>query len=612
MALVFNAGTAKQVQVAKAYFVKYYNNDWSARDACYPVDTPVPFDLMPFVNEFKNDSSKSFVSLFTWSRIIYGIRFVQQNDVIIAYTAYYYSGYSNIGEIGRFQIGSFPSTYPVYFLYMNNAAGQSYSYIYVSVGSSVFLVGCASVERSAGVYKIKQVGSWANQTFGDVGVGENIPIPYSPNYMLDDVSYLDYFPTKIAFGPGENSTSTTLNYGLASYFWDNTATDLGSVTDASGQPPTPPEPPAPPWDDPNEQDPDYPSSPSDPEGDYERDYDPIPVPPKPTQGAGTAGFITLYKLHQASMSQFASDMFASSLWEALKQFFGTPMDFLVGVNLLPFEPTAGPSFKPAYGPTAVFGHAYPTVANQYVDIPCGSVELKKYWGNCFDYEPYTKIQIWLPYIGYRDLPVDEIMGQTISVMYRCDCLTGDCVAFVYTGVVGETGPQVERVISQFYGNCAVRVPFGATSYDAAIGNSIALMGAAASAGLSAGAGAIAEGGKIGAGLHAGINAAGEEMATNGASIGVVQGSKPNIHKGGAAGAATGYMSVQVPYLIRRIPRQSLPEGYMNLKGYPSNIGGKLADFTGLAIVDDIQLNNIPALEDERKEIINWLRGGVLI
>ena len=40
MALVFNAGTAKQVQVAKAYFVKYYNNDWSARDACYPVDTP--------------------------------------------------------------------------------------------------------------------------------------------------------------------------------------------------------------------------------------------------------------------------------------------------------------------------------------------------------------------------------------------------------------------------------------------------------------------------------------------------------------------------------------------------------------------------------------------
>ena len=366
---------------------------------------------------------------------------------------------------------------------------------------------------------------------------------------------------------------------------------------------------------PDEEDPTDEGEPSDEDGgdgEHEKDYDPIPLPPSPTQGAATAGFITLYKLHQASMVQFASDMFASSLWEALKQFFGTPMDFLVGVNLLPFEPTAGPSFKPAYGPTAVFGHAYPTVANQYVDIDCGSVEVKKYWGSCFDFEPYTKIQIWLPYIGYRDLPVDEVMGMTISVKYRCDCLTGDCVAFVFTGVVGETGPQVERVIAQFYGNCAVRVPFGATSYDSAISNSIALMGAAATAGLSAGAGAISEGAKIGAGLNAGVNAAGKELATNSASVGVVQGLKPNVHKGGAAGAATGYMSIQVPYLIRRIPRQNLPDGYMQLKGYPSNIGGKLADFTGLAVVDDIQLNDIPALETEREEIINWLRGGVII
>lgn len=369
--------------------------------------------------------------------------------------------------------------------------------------------------------------------------------------------------------------------------------------------------------DPNEQDPDYPSEPSDPDGHYERDYDPIPIPPKPTQGAATAGFITLYKLHQASMSQFASDCFASTLWEALKLFFSNPMDFLVGVNLLPFEPTAGGSFTPKFGAVS-FAHAYPVVANQYVDVPCGSIEIKKYWGNCFDFEPYTKIQIWLPYIGYRDLPVDEIMGMTISVKYRCDCLTGDCVAFVYTGVVGETGPQVERVIAQFYGNCAVRVPFGSVSYDSAISNSIALMGAAASAGLGPGVGAMMETGGAAGGIMAGAEAAADAINTNAgasvraSSVGVVQGMKPTVHKGGAAGASTGYMSIQVPYIIRRIPRQSLPEGYVGLKGYPSNIGGKLADFTGLAVVDDIQLNNIPALEDERKEIINWLRGGVLI
>lgn len=374
------------------------------------------------------------------------------------------------------------------------------------------------------------------------------------------------------------------------------------------------QPPEPGDDDPNDED--DPADEGGGDGDHTPDYDPIPIPTVPTQGATTAGFVTLYKLHQADMTQFADDMFANNLWEAIKQFFGTPMDFMIGVNLLPFEPTAGLSYKPAFGPTAVFAHAYPTVASQYVDVDCGSVNISKYWGSCFDYEPYTKIQIWLPYIGYRDLPVDEVMDMTVSVKYRCDCLTGDCVAFIYTGVVGQTGPQVERVVGQFYGNCAVRIPFGSSSYDQAISNSIALMGAAATGGLSGAVnGVMSSGGAVG-GVIAGLEGFGGGMnaipSTNNAAIGVVNGTKPSVHKGGAAGATTGYMSIQVPYLIRRIPRQNLPSNYMHLKGYPSNIGGKLSEFTGLAVVDDIQLNDIPAMEDERKEILQWLRGGVLI
>lgn len=366
-------------------------------------------------------------------------------------------------------------------------------------------------------------------------------------------------------------------------------------------------------DDPNDED--DPADEDGGDGDHTPTYDPIPVPYAPTQGAATAGFVTLYKLHQGIMSQFASDCFASTIWEALKQFFSNPMDFLVGVNLVPFDPPAGGSMKPSYGVVS-FAHAYPVITNQYVDIDCGYVDITKYWGSCFDFEPYTKIQIWLPYIGYRDLPVDEIMGKAIHVKYRCDCLTGDCVAFVYLGAGSAVGPVIEQVISQFYGNCAVRVPFGSVSYDSAISNSIALMGAAASGGLTAGFGAAADGGGVVGGLAAGVNGAGEALVTsNGskaASVGVVQGLKPNIHKGGAAGGSTGYMSIQKPYIIRRMPRQNLPEGYKNLKGYPSNIGGKLADFSGLAVVDDIQLNNIPAMEDERKEIMQWLRGGVLL
>lgn len=614
MALVFNAGTDKAVTFIKGMFVKFYDSNWDMRDAYYPIDTQVPFNIMPFVIAYRDDSSQSFVELFRTGNaaddLKYGLHFTRQNDVIkVAFGRKYYNTITDSDVFASFEIGTFPSAYNIYFFYAPAADNSNTSFAYCAC-QTVRIRGVASIRYGSStpaIYRIGQSAAWDAQ-FTEVGVGNAIPLPYPTNTMANDTSYLDYFPStgKILYGPTENSVGFNVSRGIQGLTYTSSGNDLDSLVDAQGEAPTPPVPPEPV--DPNDEG--EPADEGGGDGDHTPDYDPVPVPTTPTQGAATAGFVTMYKLHQAIMSQFASDCFASNLWEAFKLYFSNPMDFLVGVNLLPFEPTGGNSYKPKYGAIS-FAHAYPTVANQYFDVDCGSVNVNKYWGSCFDYEPYTKIQIWLPYIGYRDLPVDEIMDMTVSVKYRCDCLTGDCVAFVYTGVVGHTGPQVERIIGQFYGNCAVRVPFSGVSYDSAISNSIALMGAAASAGVSAGAGVAEAAGKVG-GEISGLEAAGRELATNTSSIGMVQGMKPNIHKGGAAGASTGYMSVQVPYLIRRIPRQNLPSNYMHLKGYPSNIGGKLSDFTGLAIVDDIQLNDIPAMEDERKEILQWLRGGVLI
>ena len=375
----------------------------------------------------------------------------------------------------------------------------------------------------------------------------------------------------------------------------------GTALDYEGEP-------EPGGDDPNDED--DPAGEDGGDGDHTPIYDPVPIPDRPSMGAANAGFLTMYKLGLSAINIFASDMFASSVWEAIRLFFSNPIDFLVGCMLLPFEPETGSSYYPKFGVTK-FAHAYPAVSNQYKDVDCGSISISKYWGSAFDYEPYTKILIWLPYIGYRDLPVDEIMDTELHVKYRVDCLTGDCVAFVSTGVVSQIGPQIPRVIAQFYGNCGVRVPFGSVSFDSAVAASINLVGAAATMGLSSGAGSVMQGSEGGVATDEGFSSPSSAGLVN-AAIGVVSGLKPNVQKGGAAGASTGYMSIQTPYLIRRIPRQNLPSNFMALKGYPSNIGGKLADFTGLAIVDDIQLNEIPAMEDERREIMKWLTGGVII
>lgn len=384
-----------------------------------------------------------------------------------------------------------------------------------------------------------------------------------------------------------------------------------------------------PTEDPNEQDPEYPSEPSEPEPDHTIIINPIVIPSLPTMGSATAGFLTMYKLSLATIQQFAADMFASSIWEAIKLFFTNPMDFLVGCMLLPFEPSTGSSYYPKFG-IFTFEHSYPAVDNQYKEIDCGYVDVKKFWGSCFDFEPFTKLQIWLPYIGYRDIPTDEFMGEQLHVVYHCDCLTGDCVAFISTTgtPAGESGPGVVRVLAQYYGNCGVRVPFSSVNFDAAVAAGINLIGAAASMGLSKGNGGVQIGGSRG-----GFHGADSDKNTSsgvigmsvdegysepsgaglaGATINMVESMKPTVQKGGAAGASNGYMSIQKPYLIKRIPHQNLPEGYAKHKGYPSNIGGTLSQFSGYAEVDDIQLNNIPAMSVERKEIMSWLSGGVLI
>lgn len=611
MALAFNAGTDKQLVVTKfgvgSYGKQTVYTDY--RNCGWPMETPVPFNIVPFVNEFIGDNTKTFFTLMKRSGTsrVYGIRVTQQNDVIKVYfsSTTNNSTYTDHIEAATFTVNSIPSSYSIYFGYNNFCDSTGWG-MWVFTGQ-VYLISLIDMQISGHNEVVEDTATLTN--LNQVPISTKEPTrPY--NYNLVYITPTLFADQPLSVIRGMIMSSGTFDGG--GYVLNlSGSSDMSNFTDASDNPPSPYVPPSP--DDPNDEG--TPSGPDGGDGDHDPTYDPIPIPAKPTQGAATSGFVTLYKLHQAAMSQWASDMFASSVWEAIKLFFSNPMDFMIGVNLLPFEPTAGTSYKPKFGAVS-FTHAYPSIANQYVDVDCGSVNITKYWGSCFDYEPYTKIQIWLPYIGYRDLPVDEIMGSTLSVKYRCDCLTGDCVAFVYVGTVGETGPQVERVIAQFYGNCAVRIPFASVSYDSAISNSIQLMGAAATSGLSAGAGAAMETGGAYGGLIAGVKAGGEATmnmtGSRSSAIGVVQGLKPNIQKGGAAGASTGYMSIQKPYLIRRIPRQSLPDNYMNLKGYPSNIGGKLSDFTGLAVVDDIQLNNIPAMEGEREEIISWLRGGVLL
>lgn len=359
-------------------------------------------------------------------------------------------------------------------------------------------------------------------------------------------------------------------------------------------------------DDPNEE-PDEPgggeSGEGGGDGEHEGTYDPIPIPPLPSIAPNSAGFVYMLRMGAATMQIFAQELLNPSWWAAIKAFFADPMDFLCGVMIVPFTPDSAWDVTPKFGDN-MMSHAFPEVTHQYKIVDCGDLYISKYYDSCFDNNPYTSIKIWLPYIGYRDLDVDEVMGKTVHIEYHCDCMTGDCICFIQSKGEGN-GRYVERVIAQFSGNCGVRVPFGSQSFDAAVAASIQLLGGAV--GMAAGGVAAP------AGLAAG--AIGESQIASsvaGCTMAAVASNKVSTERSGTAGASAGYLSIQYPYILKEVPRQSRPGNYRELEGYPSNIKGPLSNYSGFVAIETINLNGIQATREELNEIDSLLRQGVFI
>lgn len=352
-------------------------------------------------------------------------------------------------------------------------------------------------------------------------------------------------------------------------------------------------------------------------GDFDRTSDEIEAPALPTLTATDAGFVTLYSPGLNTLLQFCNYLWSDNLWVAVQKWFADPSQIMVGLGIVPVQVETNGTFYHKVG-TVEFPVPMPLVKSQYQEFDCGSLEVKHFWGSALDYAPYTQIQIYLPYIGVRELNTDEIMGKTVSVKYHIDLYGGGVVAFVLVN---------NSVRYQYSGNCMQQIPISSANYSELISNLVQLacvVGtgiAAAGAGATAyaneaasesiGAAAVESSDDFGAGLANWIDHGGAGKLLN-CTVQTIMSNKPRIERTGTLGAVTGQMAIQKPFLIITRPEQSLPENYKHYNGYPSNITSRLGDLTGFTQVENIRLNDIPATQPEIIEIYDLLQKGVII
>lgn len=363
-------------------------------------------------------------------------------------------------------------------------------------------------------------------------------------------------------------------------------------------------------------------------GTFDRSSDTISVPTLPTLNATDAGFVTLYKPNLNTMIELAKRLWSPNVIDLVSQLFGDPMDLVIGLGIVPVNAPATRTSSPSIGPI-VIPLVIPVYDSQYYQHDCGSIEVREFWGSAFDYAPYTKISIYLPYVGVRELDTDEVMGHTVGVKYHVDLFGGAIMAFVTVD---------GSVRYQFAGNCMQQIPVGKADYNQLVQNLIniaCVVGAGiASSGASAAASvAAAETSEAAAGAGMTLGAANAGTAFQGEIMGMstmanwngdhgkqlsactmdaVMTSKPRVERTGSLSATTGQLGVQTPYLIISRAEQCLPTNYKRYRGYPSNITARLGDLSGYTEVESIRLNDLAATQPEIVEIYDMLKKGVII
>lgn len=343
-------------------------------------------------------------------------------------------------------------------------------------------------------------------------------------------------------------------------------------------------------------------------GSFDDSGDDIPIPNLPALSAANAGFITLFNPSVSQLNSLADYMWTNAAFDVanFKKIFEDPMDCILGLSIVPISVTTSGSADVAIGNMLISSIQFPVVSSQYQEFNCGSIPLTTpFFGGYLDYEPYTKIQIVVPYCGTFQISADDVIGKTINLVYHIDVLTGSCVAMLKCG---------NSVLYQFNGSCAVNIPINSINYASTIENATRIAVAIGTTVATAGAAApaiMAGGEAAGAAQATLFNSA---MNTAGATAEGALSMKPSIERSGALSSSSGMMSVQTPYIVITRPRLCLPWNQNKIKGYPSFITVTLGDLTGQGYTefDSVILSGLFLTDEEKGELDNILRTGVYL
>ena len=326
------------------------------------------------------------------------------------------------------------------------------------------------------------------------------------------------------------------------------------------------------------------------EGTFDPSGETIGVPSLPTISAIDTGFVSIWKPTKTELKNLYNYLWSGLDLNTFKKIFANPIDTIMGFSIIPLTPTTGTAKELKVGNIGTGINVTPVV-DQYYEIDCGTITIPEFFGSYLDYEPYTTIDLYLPYIGSVRISTDDIKRNppnngTIQLIYHIDILSGSCVVFVVTN---------GTVSYQYNGSILTQLPITGNDFTSTINSVLGLTSNIVGGVMSASTGNAA--GVLGNSVNAAHN---------------VTSAKPSINRSGNISGSGGFLGIQKPFLIMNLPKQAIAFAQNTFTGYPAHITNSVKSLTGYTEFEQIWIEKVPATENELSEIESILTSGVIL
>lgn len=319
--------------------------------------------------------------------------------------------------------------------------------------------------------------------------------------------------------------------------------------------------------------------------------DNINIPSLPVINMSDTG-ATLYSLTPLQMKSFRSWLWTTDWVDNLKKIRTDPMQNIISISIVDMPIASGLNALIYVGNVASTVEAN-VITNSFIELDCGEITLNEYYGSFADYEPFIATTLYLPKVGFVQIPADVCVNNTIKVVYHIELSSGEGLCYIQLTSKRDGFTYIWNTYT-----CHVTSNITLSAQDhsqqlVALGNAIINTGISAS-------NAIVNPSSATQGL----------TSTLSSCIDVATTKNPTSTKGNV-GNMSAVMCYKKPYLLISRTNLTKPSSFQENNGYLINYTATIGDHTGFLQTRNYHCSfNAPY--NHRAEIERLMDGGVII